>query len=126
MTVTERIGHGKVVNLPAEAGDVDSPRFSPNDEWLRDADATLQQAAMWRWFATRFESPITAVPHDPPSDDRPSEFLFLDGAPAQVDQVLHDRFDPWVPAEVVDELVASVRAEAGNEWVPKTVDRFGG
>ena len=43
--------------LPLEAGDVNAPRFEPNDEWLRGASPQLQKIAMWRWFATRFEDP---------------------------------------------------------------------
>lgn len=121
MTVTERIGEGKVIDLPPEAGDQDQPRFEPQNPWLQAASAELQKAAMWRWFATRFESPITAVPHD-----ANGEFLFLDRGPFHADAVLHDRFDGLVPSDVVDDLVANVQAEAGNVWASKSLETFGG
>lgn len=121
MTVTERIGEGRVVDLPPEAGDLDATPFEPNDAWLQGAAPDQQKTAMWRWFATRYESPITAVPHDDQG-----EFLFLDGGPYHADEVLHDRFAAFVPREAIDALLEAVQAEAGNTWAPKSIDRFGG
>lgn len=121
MTVTERIGSGRVIDLPPEAGDQNEPRFQPNDAWLGSAPPEQQQAAMWRWFATHYESPVTAVPHDDKGD-----FMFLENGPFHADQVLHDRFDAFVPSAVVTELIETVQSEAGNVWASKSVDLFGG
>lgn len=121
MTVTDRLADGKLVNLPPEAGDVNAPRFEVNDGWLRKAPPDQQKTAMWRWFATRYEEPATATPHDDQG-----EFLFTDGEPVLADVVLHTRFDACVPKEVVDELVRSVQAEVGNEWALRRLDKFGG
>ena len=120
MITTDKIADGKLLTLPPEAGDVNAPRFQPNDAWLREAPPDQQKTAMWRWFATRYEEPSQAAPHD-----EQGEFDFTDGGPCLADEVLHERFDGCVPRPVVDELVASVQAEAGNEWVPKGLDEAG-
>jgi hypothetical protein len=64
MTVSERISTRPLEPLPPEAGDVNAPRFEPNGEWLRRAPSQEQEMAMWRWFATRYDDPALAMPHD--------------------------------------------------------------
>lgn len=118
---TDKLADGALISLPPEAGDVDAVRFEPVDAWLRQADAVLQKTAMWRWFATRYEDPRTATPHD-----EGGEFLYLDGGPFHADAVLHERFDRCVPRQVVDELVASVQQAVGNDWAPRPLDKSGG
>ena len=103
MIATDRLADGKLLTLPPEAGDVNAPRFEPNPDWLRSASAVEQKTAMWRWFATRYEE----LDADAPRDERSGAVL--------ADRVLHDRFDACVPREVVDQLVHSLQAEAGNE-----------
>jgi len=108
MTASDTITDGKLVYLPPEAGDIDKPRFQPDPDWLEAAEPTLQKAAMWRWFSTHYEDPETVTPHDDAGN-----YLFLDGGPFLADKV-------------IQELVRSVQAEAGNEWAAKVLDRFGG
>lgn len=120
MTVPERIFDGKLVPLPAEAGDVNAPRFDPVDSWLRTAPAIQQKAAMWRWFATRYEDPQVATPHDDQGN-----YVFTDGGPFRADEVLHERFDRCVVPEVVQELVGDVQAEVGNDWALRRLDKSG-
>lgn len=117
---TERVTDGKLVSLPPEAGDVNAPCFQPNDAWLRSAGADQQKAAMWRWFATRFENPESAVPHD-----EQGGYLFTEGGPWLADELLHERFDAFVPEGVVQELVDSVQREVGNEWAKRRVEDAG-
>lgn len=121
MTASDTITDGKLVYLPPEAGDIDKPRFQPDPDWLEAAEPTLQKAAMWRWFSTHYEDPETVTPHDDAGN-----YLFLDGGPFLADKVIPDRFEGLVPDEVIQELVRSVQAEAGNEWAAKVLDRFGG
>lgn len=118
---TDKIADGQVISLPPEAGDVDAVRFEPDDAWLRQAEPVLQKTAMWRWFATRYEDPRTATPHD-----EGGEFLYVHGGPCRADAVLHERFDRCVPPAVVDELVARVQQEVGNDWAPRPLDKSGG
>lgn len=121
MAVADKLaGHG-VVSLPAEAGTIDAPVFEVNEAWLRSAQPALQKAAMWRWFATRYEDPKLTTPHD-----KDGGFLYTNGGPYHADQLLHHRFDAWVPAEVVSELVDALRDEVGNDWAPKPMDKAGG
>lgn len=121
MTASDTITDGQLVYLPPEAGDVNSPRFQPDPEWLESAEPTLQKAAMWRWFSTHYEDPDVATPHDGAGN-----YVFLDGGPFLADKVIPDRFEGFVPDDVIRELVHSVQAEAGNEWAAKVLDRFGG
>ncbi len=121
MTVADRLSQGKLVPLPAEAGDVNAPRFEPDERWLRSAPPKLQKLAMWRWFATRYADPEQTVPHD---DD--GNFIFPDGGPYLADRVLRDRFEACVASEVIEDLALEVQAEVGNEWTLKKTDGFGG
>ncbi len=121
MTATDQLTDGQLVSLPAEAGDENKPRFEPNDAWLREATSTEQKTAMWRWFATRFEEPNTAMPNDGNGN-----VLFTDGGPFMADELLHERFDDSVGQETINEFVRSLQREAGNEWALKPLDRFGG
>lgn len=120
MTVTERLFSEGLVDLPPEAGTVDAPRFEPDESWLGAASEDLQKAALWRWFATRFEDPELAVPHDSEGN-----YEFGDGEPVLADQALRSRFDKLVPAEVIEEVVAAVQREIGNEWACKRMDKAG-
>jgi hypothetical protein len=121
MTVADRITDGKIVPLPAEAGDVNAPRFEPNERWLRAAAPRQQKLAMWRWFATRYADPEDLVP---PDDE--GGYLFTDGGPYLADQILRERFEGCAPPEVIEDLVREVQAEVGNEWALKRNDGFGG
>lgn len=121
MAVADRIAGRGVVSLPPEAGNVDAPVFEVNEAWLRGAEPALQKAAMWRWFATRYEDPRVATPHD-----KDGGFLYTSGGPYHADRVLHQRFDRLVPGDVVEELVDTLRSEVGNEWAPKPMDKEAG
>jgi len=118
---TDQLIDGELIHLPPEAGDVNEPRFNPNEEWMRNATPAEQKTAMWRWFATRYEDPITATPHDDKGN-----YEYKDGGPYFVDKLLHERFDAFVPAAVVEELAQRVRQKGGNEWGLKGMDKFGG
>jgi len=121
MPATDTLIEGQLITLPPEAGDVNAPRFEPNDDWLRQAPPEHQKTAMWRWFATRFEDPETAVPHD-----EQGGYVFVDGGPWHADEVLHERFDAFVPEDVVESLVQRVQEEVGNDWAKRQLDESGG
>jgi len=121
MPATDTLIAGQLIELPPEAGDVNAPRFNPNDDWLRAASPDQQMTAMWRWFATRFEDPETAVPHD-----EQGGYVFMEGGPWLADEVLHERFDAFVPEGVVETLVRRLQQEVGNEWARRPLDESGG
>jgi hypothetical protein len=121
-TATDQLIDGQLIHLPPEAGDVNEPRFNPNEDWLcQAANPAEQKTAMWRWFASRYEDPVVATPHDTQGN-----YEYKDGGPYYVDRVLHERFDDCVPRDVIDELVLRVQQEVGNEWGLKGLDKFGG
>lgn len=121
MPATDTLIDAPLVPLPPEAGDVNAPRFEPDDDWLRDAPPDLQKTAMWQWFATRFEDPRTAVPNDDQGN-----FVFPTGrGPCYADETLHERFDAFVPEGVVEELVQRLQQEVGNEWAKKKLEDAG-
>ncbi|WKB54028.1 hypothetical protein [Eleftheria terrae] len=118
MAVADKLSGGRLVSLPAEAGNIDAPVFEPEERWLRSAEPVLQQAAMWRWFGTRYEDPRLTTPHDKAGD-----YLYTDGGPYRADKVLHERFDGLVDAAVIDELVAHLRSEVGELWSSRPLDK---
>ncbi|HJV62641.1 MAG TPA: hypothetical protein VJ743_16965 [Albitalea sp.] len=117
---TDELIDGPLITLPPEAGDVNAPRFEPAADWLRRATPEQQMTAMWRWFATRYETPETAVPHD-----EQGEYVYVDGGPWLADEVLHERFDACVPEQVVERLVQRVQQKAGNEWARRRIEEAG-
>lgn len=123
MPATDTLIEGALIDLPPEAGDVNAPRFEPNDAWLRRASADEQKTAMWRWFATRYEDPDdpeSAMPHD-----GEGRRVFDDEeGPFHADEVLHRRFDGCVRREVIDELVQRLQQQVGNEWARRGPDQF--
>jgi hypothetical protein len=120
MPATDELIEGRLIMLPPEAGDVNAPRFEPNDDWLRQAPPEHQKTAMWRWFATRFEDPASAVPHDDQGG-----YIFTEGGPWLADEVLHERFDAFVPEGVVEELAQSLKQAVGNEWAKRRLEDAG-
>ena len=119
MIDSEQITGEKLQTLPPEAGDINAPRFEPDDGWLKSAPAAEQKAAVWHWFATHYESPVSARPH---SGD--GAFLYEEGEPFHVEQLLTTRFSLVVPTELLNQLVERIRAEAGDEWVWKDLDKL--
>jgi hypothetical protein len=118
---TDQITDGQLIQLPPEAGDVNAPRFEPNDDWLRQAAPVEQKTAMWRWLATRYEDPVVATPHDTQGN-----YEYKDGGPYYADQLLHQRFGDIVSDNVIEEFVEKVQQAVGNEWALKGMDKFGG
>jgi len=121
MNITDRLWPEGSVDLPPESGDINASRYEPDEQWLRQASAEFQKAALWRWFATHLEDPRTAVPHDP--DCR--EFLWGENEPVLADQALEDRFGTLVPSSVVKDVLAAIHSEVGNEWANKRLDKVG-
>lgn len=125
MPATDTLIDGQLIELPPEAGDVNAPRFEPHDEWLRQAPPEAQKTAMWRWFATRYESPAepeSALPHD--AEGR--RVLDEDQGAFQAGAVLHERFDRCVPKPVIEELVQRMEQQVGVEWARRGPDEFSG
>lgn len=108
------------VELPKQAGSIDAPHFEPANQWLREADDSLKKAAIWRWFATHYEDPRDAVPHD-----AEGHYLYDDGEPVKADQALAERFGGLVAPEVLKAVHDAICSEVGNDWVHKRMDKTG-
>lgn len=121
MSIPDRLWPAGPVDLPPEAGDAAASRFEPDENWLRQAPPELQQAVLWRWFASRFDDPRDAVPHQENSGD----FMWGDDEPVIADQVLSERFAALVPHAVIQAVVSAIRDEVGNEWAIKRLDKAG-
>lgn len=120
MIATDELTDGQLIDLPPEAGDINQTRFEPHDDWLRQADAASQKTAMWRWFATRYEELETSTPHD-----KEGNFFFgRKDPPVSAQEVLRARFGMLVPAEVLDSLVNTLRAKAGDAWAKMELDKL--
>ncbi len=121
MIATDELTDGKLVDLPKEAGNIDSIRFEPNLDWLRNASPVEQKTAMWRWFASHFEELTIAVPHDGEGN-----FLFADNRQVQADGAISGKFAGLVPEAVLSTFVADVVSKAGRAWTPRTIDKMAG
>lgn len=120
MIATDELTDGKLIDLPAAAGDVTQPRFEPIDDWLRSAPELEQKTAIWRWFATRYEEMELNTPHDDEGN-----FLIGEKKPVKADEVLAERFGAVVPAPVLQSLLAAVKEKAGNRWAVMPLDKLG-
>lgn len=117
MTSSEEELHTTTYELPPEAGDIDAPRFQPEDGWLRGAPRELQLRAMRRWFEARYVDPVHTTPHD----DK-GEYLFLGEGPCRPATELEKRFRGVVDDPVIEELVQALRSEVGDAWAPRAND----
>ncbi len=130
LIASDALTDGRLIELPPEAGDVNAPRFEPEDDWLRAAEPAEQKAAMWRWFATRYEElapggivETASAPVEAQADgDRAPE---PSDGPVSLEDTLRGRFAEAVPAAVLDDLVRGVRAQTANDWVPMSTDKLG-
>ena len=64
---------------------------------------------------------MVATPHDDSGN-----YLYEDGEPCSADQLLRKRFGTLIPSAVLEGLIDATRAEVGNDWVAKRMDKFGG
>ncbi|KAF1050252.1 hypothetical protein [Xylophilus sp.] len=120
LIASDELTDGRHIELPPEAGDVNAPRFEPNDGWLRAAEPAAQKAAIWRWFATRYEEIETTTPSEATGDT-----LEPQGGTVALDATLRERFAEVVPAEVLDGLIQQAQSRAGNDWTPHRLDKAG-
>jgi len=120
MAVTDLLFPDHTVELPAAAGDQTASRFEPDDAWLIHASREHQLAAMWRWFATRYDDPREAVPHDESGD-----YLYTDGGPFKASQVLRERFGGVVADDVIATLLDAIHREVGEDWALRGIDKAG-
>lgn len=121
MSIPDRLWPEGPVDLPPEAGNPAASHFEPNEAWLAQASPKLQQAALWRWFASRFDDPYHAVPHN----ERGEDYLWGEGEPIKADLALAERFGAVVPHTIIDQVARALRDEVGNEWALKRLDKVG-
>lgn len=100
--------------LPSEAGDVDDPKFDPNDNWLKTAERSLQIEAMRQWFYCRYMDPA----HETPYDSSEGGYQFIYGGPYDPNEEIQERFSEIVPYDVMEELIHDLYLDVGHEWAP--------
>ncbi|MFM0060634.1 hypothetical protein PQR64_33925 [Paraburkholderia phytofirmans] len=104
-------------NLPPEAHgnifDVDGP-FDPDDDWLENASADEKRIAMREWFLARYCDAAEETPYN----GREGGYLFINGGPYDPADEIPGRFGSIVSDETIDEVVAELHAEGGDEWAP--------
>jgi len=93
---------------------MDSPKFDPDDEWLKKAARPLQLEAMRQWFCSRYEDPANETPYD--SGEGGYQFIY--GGPYDPSDEIQARFSGIVPFDVMEELIHDLYMEVGLEWAP--------
>lgn len=103
-----------MVELPPEAGNLDTKPFEPNDQWLASVSEELQYVAMRRWFLDRYEDPINETPWD--GEDKC--YIFVWGGPYDPNDEIQERFSGIVKFNVMRDLITDLWEEVGDEWAP--------
>lgn len=113
----DRLEDSELSNLPPEAFgnlfDVDGP-FDPNDHWLKGAERYDQRIAMREWFLARYCDPAQETPYI----SSEGGYIFVDGGPYDPDEELQARFGGIVDDGLIQELVADLLLEVGDQWAP--------
>lgn len=102
------------VALPAEAGVMIANEFEPNDSWLAHADPKLQEAAILRWFLTRFEDPAIRVPYD----SSEGGYVWMGSGPFDPEDEIQERFSGKVPDDTIAKVVRELHEATGHQWAP--------
>jgi len=108
-----------MMGLDDELPEVDSEAFSDldtcevDDDWLRAADPDQQSAAMRHWLMARYCDPANETPHS-------SEvgYIYTRGGPWHPRDVLMERFEGIADFDTIEEMVADIFAEIGDELAP--------
>lgn len=114
MSLTKRM-----MGLDDELPEVDPTAFSDpdtcevDDNWLRAAETDQQLAAMRHWLMARYCDPAMETPHS-------SEvgYIFTRGGPWHPHDVLMERFEGVADFDTIEELVADILGEIGDELAP--------
>ncbi len=109
----------RMMGLDDELPEVDSEAFSDpttfevDDDWLRAADPEQQSAAMRHWLMARYCDPAYETPYS-------SEvgYIYTRGGPWHPRDVLMERFEGIADFDTIEELVADIFAEIGDELAP--------
>lgn len=109
----------RMMGLDDELAEVDSEAFSDpttfevDDDWLRVADPEQQSAAMRHWLMARYCDPAYETPYS-------SEvgYIYTRGGPWHPRDVLMERFEGIADFDAIEELVADIFAEIGDELAP--------
>lgn len=112
----------RMMGLDDELPEVDSEAFSDpatcevDDDWLRAADPEQQSAAMRHWLMARYCDPAYETPYS-------SEvgYIYTRGGPWHPRDVLMERFEGIADFDTIEELVANIFAEIGDELAPTTL-----
>lgn len=109
----------RMMGLDDELPEVDSEAFSDldtcevEDDWLRAADPEQQSAAMRHWLMARYCDPANETPYN-------SEvgYIYTRGGPWHPRDVLMERFEGVADFDTIEQLVADIFAEIGDELAP--------
>ncbi|MBB3277350.1 hypothetical protein [Pseudoxanthomonas sp. OG2] len=109
----------RMMGLDDELPEVDPAAFSDpatcevDDDWLREAEPDQQAAAMRHWLMARYCNPAYETPYH--SD---VGYIYTRGGPWHPHDVLMERFEGIADFDTIEELVADIFAEIGDELAP--------
>lgn len=114
MSLTKRM-----MGLDDELPELDPAAFSDqvtyevDDDWLRAAEPEQQAAAMEHWLMARYCNPARETPYH-------SEvgYIYTRGGPWHPRDVLMERFEGIADFDAIEELIADIVAEIGDELAP--------
>ena len=129
MGLVKRLLEEQLPALPIEAYDqffdVNGP-FNPDANWLESASMEDQRLAVKTWFVSRYCNPAIETPYN-----HEDGYLYINGGPYDPADEIQDKFEGIVSDEVINDVVADLYFEVGDEWAPINYepedydDRFG-
>jgi hypothetical protein len=111
----DRMDEWHVTNLPAEAfSDVRNP-VEIDDEWIWKAPRSMQRDALKEWFLARYCDPAEETPYI----SAEGGYVFIHGGPYDPAEELFERFQVFVPTEVIEDVANELVSHVGDSWAPR-------
>lgn len=92
--------------------------YEPDDASFIAAEPEEQKEMMRRWFLARYCDPAEDLPYN----GREGGYIYVNGGPHDPEDVLPERFSETADNDMLQELIADLHSEVGQDWSPRSFD----